>query len=339
MPYNGIEIDMLALGDADSLLVTRWENNVPTHILIDGGRGHDTDKVRRFLASREIDHIHELVNSHFHDDHAEGLIGLVQDTTLTFDRAWVHRPERHVDMDAVKRALGMTAMLKESRLVTASINTERELISALNSRDIEIVEPFEGRDVDFLRVCGPSEAFYTELVQNFKDVDKLRRLEEERNDREQDAGLQETFGQVLGKTAAAKARPLLKNPRTDPENDSSTILATIIDGKKFLFTADAGAKALSRAADYVDLTSPHWMQMSHHGSIYNITQSLISHFSPKTVYVSADGNAHRPHATVVEAYKATGASVFSTHHPTNGHLRFHFGEVPARHGYTSATSL
>ena len=36
---NGIEIDMLSLGDADCIVVTKYENSVPYRIIIDGGIG------------------------------------------------------------------------------------------------------------------------------------------------------------------------------------------------------------------------------------------------------------------------------------------------------------
>lgn len=339
MPYNGLEIDMLALGDADSILFTRWENGAPVYTLIDGGEAKDTEVVREFLANRKINRIHNLVNSHLHDDHVEGLVGLVQDTTLTFDRAWLHRPELHVDMDAVEKALAKTADLKESKLITASIKTQRELVLALNARKISITEPFEGKKIDVLTVCGPSEAFYKELLKGFKDVDMLRTLNEERDARDRQP-ISETLAQVFSKTAATRADlGLLKSPKTDPENDSSTILTTVFEKQKLLFTADAGAKALTRAVQYAGLTACHWMQIPHHGSRNNITQTLLDRFSPKITYISAEGNDHHPHPAVVKAFKAVGAGVYSTHYPTKRHLRYHIGNVPVRGDYTAATPL
>lgn len=50
MALNGIEIDMLSLGDADSLLITLWENGRSTYTLIDSGylqpKGTDTSHGR-----------------------------------------------------------------------------------------------------------------------------------------------------------------------------------------------------------------------------------------------------------------------------------------------------
>lgn len=42
MSNDGLEIDLLNLGDADSILVTNWFNDNPTRILIDGGNSSHT---------------------------------------------------------------------------------------------------------------------------------------------------------------------------------------------------------------------------------------------------------------------------------------------------------
>ena len=44
--FNGREIDMLSLGDADSILVTGWYGTSAWRALIDGGRASDAKAVR-----------------------------------------------------------------------------------------------------------------------------------------------------------------------------------------------------------------------------------------------------------------------------------------------------
>ena len=43
--FNGFEIDMLSLGDADSILVTQWRPDrlLPIRVLIDGGNTGSAD--------------------------------------------------------------------------------------------------------------------------------------------------------------------------------------------------------------------------------------------------------------------------------------------------------
>lgn len=50
MSYEGIEVDMLDLGNADAILVTRWSAGSASRILIDGGNSSDSEKVLGFSA-------------------------------------------------------------------------------------------------------------------------------------------------------------------------------------------------------------------------------------------------------------------------------------------------
>jgi beta-lactamase superfamily II metal-dependent hydrolase len=90
--YEGLEIDMLSVGDADSILVTRWHSGIATRVLIDGGSAGCSDTVRAFLRQHGVIEIHHIVCSHGHDDHASGLISLVQDRTLNIGHTWMHVP-------------------------------------------------------------------------------------------------------------------------------------------------------------------------------------------------------------------------------------------------------
>ncbi len=80
MVFDGLEIDMLSLGDADCILVTQWTTAYgPFRVLIDGGSGTDFKTVREFLRTRNVTVLYAVVCTHLHNDHASGLIKLVQD--------------------------------------------------------------------------------------------------------------------------------------------------------------------------------------------------------------------------------------------------------------------
>jgi len=68
--FDGLEIDMLSLGDADSILVTYWAPFGPQRILIDGGAGADADIVKEFLVRRRFTNLWTVVCTHLHNDHA-----------------------------------------------------------------------------------------------------------------------------------------------------------------------------------------------------------------------------------------------------------------------------
>jgi len=137
MAYNGIEIDMLSLGDADSILVTYWIQDQPIRILIDGGRPESFPVVRGFLRKMSVVHIDHLVCSHHHEDHAGGLVDLINDTSITFGKAWVHQPSLHVDMNSVQLAIS-TVKSRGLGLMVASIQkslqTTNDVTDALDKR-------------------------------------------------------------------------------------------------------------------------------------------------------------------------------------------------------------
>jgi beta-lactamase superfamily II metal-dependent hydrolase len=327
--FNGIEIDMLSLGDADCILVTYWDDDIPTHILIDGGYAKHVPIIEKFLGERGVDEIDHLVSTHLHDDHIRGLVKLVQNGKFKIGSAWMHMPERHVNMLTVKKALQKTAALKESRLITASVQAEQNLVQALAERDIDIFEPFQGEKIGPLLVCGPSKEFYEGLLSQYEEAKKIQQLQESLDQQKAAADIARYFGRTAGK--------LLDDPKTQAENLSCTVLGTVINKHLHVLTADAGVASLKNAANYAKLAGAYWMQIPHHGSLYNITQELIDHFKPKTGYVSAEGNDDHPHPDVVAAFKEAGTTVYSTQN--NGHLWFHQGEVPKRDNHRPATPL
>lgn len=86
--FNGIEVDILSLGDADSLLVTEWNPQYGLgRVLIDGGKGSDAEIVKGFLHSRKFTTLWAVVCTHLHNDHAKGLIKVVRDKTISIQNA------------------------------------------------------------------------------------------------------------------------------------------------------------------------------------------------------------------------------------------------------------
>src|SRR4051794_33094002 len=49
MPKDALEVHFLNVGDADCILVTRWNNDKPWRLLIDGGDRDTVDRVKSEL--------------------------------------------------------------------------------------------------------------------------------------------------------------------------------------------------------------------------------------------------------------------------------------------------
>ena len=335
--FDGLEIDLLSLGNADCILATQWHGCQAVRVLIDGGRKSDYDVIRTFLRALNITYIDHLVSTHPHDDHIAGLVELVEDRTLMFGHAWVHMPRFHVDMGAVDRALTKTAALREARRIRESLRMSSDLLVALGRRSIVVDEPFAGGRIGFFTICGPSIAFYEELLSFFANAEAIDDVE--RRTVEQETADIKLNRLTLMSALCKMSESLSDNPRTSPENESSVILGTTYNYHKYILTADAGSRGLTHAIATYDLSNCNWMQLPHHGSRRNLTPSLINYFRPTYAYVSACGDSKHPRRAVVNALKNVGSQVFSTHYPNAHHLRHFHGSVPIRLDYGSAFPL
>jgi beta-lactamase superfamily II metal-dependent hydrolase len=344
MNYDGIEVDMLSLGNADSLLVTNWANGVPSRVLIDGGKKGDAEQVLAFLKARGVKYVDHVLCSHPHDDHAGGLPDIIASKDFAFGQAWMHLPWNHVDIPALSAAIarGETSAKRVVKIIRGSMQSSKAIVAAVQRRGKPLQEPFQGQAIGFMTVCGPSMTYYQELLKEFTDFQKLVAMEEALAEDDQQNLLEDVLGrtafgnELLEKTAAEGE---LGAAPTQPENNSSSILGAVFGNRKLLLTADAGVPALERASEAYDLSGLEWMQIPHHGSRRNVSKELITYFSPKTACVSADGTRKHPRRAVVNAFKAVGTSVYSTHYPTATHLWFTFGIVPGRQEYSSLTPL
>lgn len=327
--YSGLEIDMLSLGDADCILVSKWTRGQVERVLIDGGERRHAGYIRGFLRRRGVNRIDHVVSSHLDRDHTAGLVELVRDRSLAFGHAWVHRPELNItrgELRELNESLDANAGNPLGDFLLESLRNQRGLVQALQARRVTIDQPFAGEHIGFMEVHGPTLAYYRQLLARFREREGFRMLCER----------YETG--VIAEGRLPEPDVLRARPRTSPENNSSTILACTFGDNEYLFTSDAGADGLGRVVAGGALENVAWMQIPHHGSHHNITEALIAHFYPRVCYVSAGGGEH-PHPSVIEAFKDAGAAVFGTHRPNEGDLHFSVGTVPRPLGFTRATPL
>lgn len=331
--FDGFEIDMLSLGDADSILVTEWHQDrlLPVRVLIDGGNTGSADDVLGFLWNRGVRHLDHMVCSHLHDDHAAGLVQVVQQQWLTIGRAWLHQPRQHLNLiQLIRLASQKVGRADEIRRSFATVDS---LVAELARRSIVPAEPFPGAQIGPLLVLGPSRDYYGHLVSEFVDLDAPPRP---------DRASQDAIDDLLEALGHEPLDIQGESPETTPENNSGIVLFGVSAGKRMLFTSDAGAEALRRivAVDQARLlANVDWMQVPHHGSKRNIDRGLVEYFRPSMVFVSAAGNTKHPRRAVVNAFKSVGARVLSTHYPQGTHLWYRAGNVPARPDYSPAVPL
>ncbi len=236
MIYDGLEIDMLSVKDADCILVTRWyaDKSAPRRILIDGGHKEDAEIVGEFLAQRKINCLNHVVCTHPHDDHAGGLIELLKDRDLKVGHAWMHIPENHVDWAVVDAALSKSANIREASVMRKSFDDADDLQEVLRRQGTPISEPFEGERIGFLTVCGPSPAYYEGLIDKFEDVDEIKQATTT-------IRRQAELLKALTDSASPGEETLLDEPEEKPINNSSAILRTKFGGGVYLFRRRRGS--------------------------------------------------------------------------------------------------
>ena len=368
--FNGIEVDVLSLGDADCIVVTKWDNNVPHRILIDGGGGSDAPTILDFLHRRGYRTFWAAVCTHLHRDHTRGLIKLVQNRSLHFTKGWMHNIRKHLSIDTLRRASAGSSPQAEG--VREVLENTDELARAFASRNITPQEPFAGSansviaGLPLMTVLGPSISFYRSALREFTKVeprstdfyaDALSAITGGGS-----APRLTTLSSLLGASRSESVYGIvpptpppalggslmslmmsgvLKNssvkedPNTQPYNETSVILGVNFEGRRFMFTADAGSKAL----DCVPTEWAHlwWMQGPHHGSGDNLSQNNIERFCPRVAFISACGDSSHPSKSIVNGLIKVGGDVFSTH--SSGHLWYWMGAVPARADYGPAVPL
>lgn len=350
--FDGVEVDMLSLGDADCIVVTQWFNSYPHRVLIDGGCGGSYGEVAEFLGSRGYDNFWAVVCSHCHDDHASGLIKLVGNRKFTFLHGWMHDIREHVDADTLRRASAADGGVKQV------VETTAELARAFSSRSIPVQEPFAGASIagaPYIVVLGPTPAYYRNVIAEFTRarysslyLNALAAMAAQ-----MDSGTVRGLGTVPASSAHFSGSPVAgslasmfsgllatssvqEEPKTQPFNNTSTVLGMQFNSLKYIFTADAGCDALDQIP--AEWNSLEWMQIPHHGSDGNLSQSNIERFCPRVAYVSAKGDTSHPSQAIVNGLIKVGSRVYSTH-KGGGHLWHQRGNVPARTGYGPAEPL
>ena len=351
--HDGIEIDMLSLGDADSIIVTKYENGKPHRILIDGGKTSDAEVVLDFMLRRKATEYWATICTHTHNDHARGLIKIAQDKRISIQNAYMNDLRYYISADALRRASAADDGVKEV------VETTKELTAVFSSRRIPIYRGLAGdyiADWPKTRVLGPSLDFYKSALEDFTKVDlpmpfsslgsilgggssSLSGL----------SGIRAPYPNILipppstttldlsSLLAGALSRSAVKEePKTQPFNNTSMILGVEFAGQRLLFTADAGSEALDRIPE--EWKNLEWMQVPHHGSDGNLSKGNIERFCPRFAFISACGDSSHPSRAIVNGLIKCGAAVCSTHE-NPGHLWFHMGNVPLRSDYGPAVRL
>jgi beta-lactamase superfamily II metal-dependent hydrolase len=309
-----IEIEFIPVGEktdtGDALLLHFTEPGTQTDrvVLIDGGFKETADvivpHIEHYYGTSRIDLV---VCTHPDDDHINGLFGVIEQMAVT--ELLIHRPA----------SFGYTS----DDVKAAKVD---DLITHARARGtIVTTDAFAGKSYfsDAVRVAGPTRDYYISLLQEQTFESSLL-----------------AKGRAFLHSAASMIRNALKPRTTDPgegelsdgggttaRNNTSIILDVHVDGYRALFTGDAGAPALERCADYLQIsgrdagTLPDFFDVPHHGSRHNLTTPIMDRLAgpivgatgERTAFVSVGREADDfPRPEVANAFTRRGYEVCAT---------------------------
>lgn len=341
------EVDILAVGEeskSGDAIVLRYGDfvNDPTKqmvVVIDGGfKDSGEEIVNRIKNEYGTNYVDVVISTHPDNDHVSGLEVVLD--KLVVGELWMHRPwntdtELKKMVESEAGLLEMISVNKAKKSLRAAFNLEKKAIE----KGVTIIDPFAGHSTadGVIHVIGPSLDFYNSLIPDFEK------------------GGQSSIGEKI-KSLISELwhKDELEEPQEDAvsaRNNSSVITVAVFGDKNFLFTGDAGVKALTNASAHASLrnfnlnSNIHYYQVPHHGSKRNVGPSILDaiigpivpqgQMSGKAAFVSAakDSPKHPSHR-VKNAFIRRGVNVSQT---CGEHHCFRSAAVPTRPGWGPIT--
>lgn len=317
------EVDFLPVGEGSGDAITiRYgdeENGYFLHV-VDGGRTATADTIIGHINKYYPGyHINYMVLSHADDDHATGLVGVMEKFKVL--HLWMNRPWLYVDQilhhfHGNYTRQGLIDKIKDSHPYLVEL--ERLAIK----QGTQIHEVFQGSQIGAFTVLAPTRERYINSIPDFgKTPDKYSA----------DAagalsGLARLFAEGAKKVLEKwDIETLAENTETSASNESCVVQYGVLGSKAVLLTADVGPIGLAEAADYaytLGLNRPQFVQVPHHGSRHNVTPSILNRWlGPKVALGTAVGTAFcsvgsnkqdYPRGQVTNAFMRRGFKVYST---------------------------
>jgi len=342
---NGIEIDFLPVGEGEhsgDAIAVRWLVNEQYKVMIyDGGtKEYGVALVNHVRTHFNTNHVDYVVNSHPDNDHAGGLLHVLEN--LTVGELWMHRPWKY---SAEIRQYFHDGRMTDNSLaerLKQKMAAAYALEQAANKHSITIREPFAGSQIGAFTVLSPTEYRYThELIPQFAKSPSLK-VE----------SAMESALNMIKKAASYIAdvwhhEYLPDSVTTSAENESSAVLFASIGTNGYLLTGDAGIQTLRASAEFaksigIDLPQRvSFVQIPHHGGRHNVSTETLNmligeplpneNAAPtRSAYVSASEKApSHPKRVVTNAFVRRGFKVGQT----KGKAICHYVGMPRREGW------
>ncbi|HSX44891.1 MAG TPA: hypothetical protein VLF39_02120 [Candidatus Saccharimonadales bacterium] len=304
-------------------------------VVIDGGFSDVGDDVVNFITKRYgASKIDLMISTHPDNDHLNGLLTIIQQFPV--DELLIHQPQLYRD-----NLNGFTNLDNLDLLLGYAVDAGTTI-----SDPFVKVYRFNGR----LRVLGPDEDYYRSLLNDQLDPAAKAMFAIRSGLVQASTAIKDLAGKALGQMPD---ETLDDSGITSPRNSSSVITLLEVDGRRHMFTGDAGIEALEYAADeyesiYGNFSSApiQFFQAPHHGSHRNLGKSILnrifgepgaSHGDNHTVFIhAARASKKHPSPKVTNALIRRGCSQERLG-VTNGIGLWHHFNSESRDDYSSIT--
>ena len=328
------EVDFLPVGEGSGdAIVIRYGDDTEGYYLhvVDGGRTETAQTIINHINNFYPDyHINHMVLSHADDDHATGLVGVMEKIKvghLWMNRPWLYASEILHHFHGNFTLQGLIENIKDRHPYLVDL----ERLAVQNGTLIH--EVFQGAKIGEFTVLAPTRARYVNSIPDFgKTPDRYTSAT---------AGSQ-TFGLLRSIAEAAKKwleerwdlETLPEEAVTSASNESCVVQYGALNGKGILLTADVGPIGLEEAGNFgaqLGLDRSKFVQVPHHGSRHNVTPSVLDMWlgpkQPKgavvgTAICSVGSNkADYPRGQVTNAFMRRGFKVYCTRTKWISHSR------------------
>jgi beta-lactamase superfamily II metal-dependent hydrolase len=318
------EIDFLPVGEGSGdAIVIRYGDDEKGYFLhvVDGGRTATaetiTNHINKYYPGYFIDH---MVLSHADDDHATGLIGVME--KFDVKHLWMNRPWLYADqiLDEFHGNFTLQGLIDDIKDRHPYL---LELERLANKNGTQIHDVFQGAKIGAFTVLAPKKERYINTISEFEKTPTKYASE----------SAVERGGLFRALVEAAKKKleehwdieTLSASTSTSYSNESCVVQYAVLDKEGILLTADVGPTGLTEAAVYaaeLGLNRPKFVQVPHHGSRHNVTPSVLNSWlgqkQPKgtevgVAFCSVGSNKHEyPRGQVINAFMRRGFKIYST---------------------------
>lgn len=290
MKRNETEFAVLPAYHGDCILIKTFDNdNNEFVILVDGG----TSQTFRYFLKNELGQIQKinlLILTHIDSDHIAGLISFFKSSlvgSILIDEIWMNHPEL-VDVDndeLISKKQGNTLFdlirIKKPNTTLKEISTDNSLVEISGLK---------------FTILSPTPDIKNELFRKWKSSE----LPKEENCKVNISSHKDNYSESL-KSLNKIPFTSESNLKNDIYNASSISFLLECKDMSLLLLADSRPEVIEKSLRDLEFAEKEplnvdYLKVSHHGSLNNTSQSLLSIIKTKYYLISTNGgNADHKH--------------------------------------------